>query len=60
MNNKKNMRRLSILVTAQTLHNLEKLANMTGSRNVGRVVDKLTREKMLALRGCCYESERSD
>ena len=49
--NRKNMRRLSILVTAQTLYNLHKLADMTGSRNVGRVVDKLTREKMLALRG---------
>lgn len=49
--NRKNMRRLSILVTAQTLYNLQKLADMTGSRNVGRVVDKLTRGKMLALRG---------
>ena len=49
--NRKNMRRLSILVTAQTLYNLQKLADMTGSRNVGRVVDKLTREKMLALKG---------
>ena len=48
--NRKNMRRLSILVTAQTLYNLQKLADMTGSRNVGRVVDKLTREKMLTLR----------
>ena len=48
--NRKNMRRLSILVTAQTLYNLQKLADMTGSRNVGRVVDKLTREKMLALK----------
>lgn len=47
------MRRLSILVTAQTLYNLQKLADMTGSRNVGRVVDKLTREKMLTLRRVC-------
>ena len=51
MGRKKNMRRLSILVTAQTLYNLHKLADMTESRNVGRVVDKLTREKMLALKG---------
>lgn len=51
MGRKRNMRRLSILVTAQTLYNLHKLADMTGSRNVGRVVDKLTREKMLALKG---------
>ena len=35
----------------QTLYNLQKLADMAGSRDVGRVVDKLTREKMLALKG---------
>lgn len=51
MNRKKNLRRLSVLVTAQTLYNLQRLADMTGIRNVGRVVDKLTREKMLALKG---------
>ena len=46
---KKNMRRISILVTAQTAHNLERLADMDGRRDVGRIVDKLTREKMLSL-----------
>ena len=51
MNRKKNLRRLSVLVTAQTLYNLQKLADMAGNRNVGRAVDKLTREKMLALKG---------
>ena len=51
MRQKKNLRHLNVLVTAQTLYNLQKLADMTGSRNVGRVVDKLTREKMLALKG---------
>ena len=51
MNRKKNLRRLSVLVTAQTLYNLQKLADMAENRNVGRVVDKLTREKMLALKG---------
>ena len=45
----KNMRRLSVLVTAQTLYNLKRLAGMEGC-NVGRAVDKLNREKMLALR----------
>ena len=50
MNRKKNLRRLSVLVTAQTLYNLQKLADMAGNRNVGQVVDKLTREKMLALK----------
>ena len=49
MNRKKNLRRLSVLVTAQTLYNLQRLADMTGSRNVGRVVDKLTRDKMVSM-----------
>ena len=48
--NKKNMRRLSILVTAQTAKNLERLAAMSGYFEIGRVVDKLTREKMISLR----------
>ena len=47
----KNMRHLSVLVTAQTLWNLFKLAKMAGyGRNIGRVIDKLVREKMLALK----------
>ena len=47
MSRKKNLRRLSVLVTAQTLHNLERLAG--ASRNLGRVVDKLTRDKMVSM-----------
>ena len=50
MSRKTNLRRLSVLVTAQTLHNLERLAAMDGSRNLGRVVDKLTRDKMVSIR----------
>lgn len=46
----KNLRRISILVTAQTAANLERLARMDGQASIGRVVDKLVRGKMLALR----------
>ena len=46
----KNLRRLRCLVTAQTMKNLEKLAQIEGHQAVGRVVDKLVREKMLSLR----------
>ncbi len=46
----KNLRRLRCLVTAQTLWHLERLAQMDGCGDVGRMVDKLTRDKMLALR----------
>ena len=38
--NKKNMRRIHILVTAQTAKNLEKLAAMAGYFEIGRVVDE--------------------
>lgn len=51
MNGKKNMRRISVLVTAQTAYNLDKLAAMCGYRERGHVIDKLVREKMLQLNG---------
>lgn len=36
-------------VTAQTKWNLERLAAVCGYSEIGRVVDKLTREKMISL-----------
>lgn len=36
-------------VTAQTKGNLERLAAVCGYSEIGRVVDKLTREKMISL-----------
>ena len=51
MRDKKNPRRVSLLVTAQTAYNLEKLAAMCGYREKGHVVDKLVREKMLMMNG---------
>lgn len=46
---KKNMRRVSLRVTAQTLYNLERLRQMGELKSLGRVVDKLVREKMISL-----------
>ena len=46
----KDLRRLRCLVKAQTLWHLERLAYLDGCGDVGRMVDKLTRDKMLALR----------
>ena len=46
---KKNLRRISIVIAAQTKSNLERLAAVCGYSEIGRVVDKLTREKMIAL-----------
>ena len=40
MSRKKNLRRVSVLVTPQTLYNLERLADMAGYGHVGKVIDK--------------------
>ena len=49
--NKRNLRRLNCKVTAQTLWNLYKLAKMTKcGDNLGKVIDKIVKEKMLSLR----------
>ena len=45
MSKRKNMRRISVLVTTQTAYNLEKLAAMCGYKEQGRIIDKLVREK---------------
>lgn len=46
---RKNLRRISLLVTAQTAGNIQRLAAM--ERTVpGRVVDKLVRDRMILLR----------
>lgn len=43
---KKNLRRVSVLVTA---HNIRRLAAMENT-NEGRVIDKLVRDRMLQIR----------
>ena len=45
MENKKNLRRINVVVTAQTLYHLNHLAalNGWGSKDLGRVIDKLVR-----------------
>lgn len=55
-NEKKNLRRISIVVTSQTKGNIERLAAVYGYPDIGRVVDKLTREKMISL----HEVERKE
>ena len=48
---KQHTQKLTVRVTPQTAYNLERLMHMSGQKTPGRVVDKLVREKMLALRG---------
>lgn len=45
MTNKKNLRRISVVVTAQTKHHLCGMAaqNGWGEKDLGRVIDKLVR-----------------
>lgn len=54
---KQHTQKMTVRVTAQTAYNLERLMLMSGQKTPGRVVDKLVREKMLALRGRNIETE---
>ena len=47
---KRKTKRIVLNVTYQTAGNLEKLARMCNYNDLGRVVDKLVRAKMIALR----------
>ena len=58
MDRKKNLRRISVLVTAQTAYHLDRLAAMCGYRERGHVIDKLVREKMITLGGRKNENMR--
>lgn len=57
MRDKKAQRRVSVLLNAQTVYHLERMAAGAGYKNIGRVIDKLVREKMLSLRGYSSGSE---
>ena len=56
---KQHRQKLTVRVTPQTAYNLERIMTMSGKKTPGRVVDKLVREKMLALRGHAGEMERN-
>ena len=45
----KNRRRISVLVSAQTLYHLEHMRQFCGYDDIGRVIDKLVREKQIEL-----------
>ena len=47
---RKPTRKITLRVSPQTAYNLELLMAMSVSKSVGRVVDKLVRDRMLALR----------
>ena len=47
---KKNLRKIKCTVTAQTLYNLEHMAAAMGTNNIGRVIDKLTRDRMISIK----------
>ena len=61
---KKNLRRINTLVSAQTLYHLENMRSFCGFNDIGRVIDKLVREKQIELNEgvrnhalgtfCCY------
>lgn len=46
---KYNRRRVSVLISSQTLYHLEQMAQFCGHKDLGRVIDKLVREKRLSI-----------
>lgn len=56
---KRNLRRINIVVTAQTVGSMTYLAKMCNYPEIGMAVDKLTREKMLSLRSWGSASRRT-
>ena len=46
---KKNFRRISTLVSAQTLYHLENMRRFYKYKDIGQVIDKLVREKQISL-----------
>lgn len=50
MSRKTNKRLVSVLLTPQTIYHLERIAAACGKKDIGWVVDKLTREKALSMR----------
>lgn len=53
MIDKKNLRRVSVVVTAQTLYHLRHMAAMAGwgEKDLGRVIDKLVRTERTEVNG---------
>lgn len=53
MSNKKNLRRVSVVVTAQTIYHLRHMAAMAGwgDKDLGRVIDKLVRTERTEVNG---------
>lgn len=54
---KKNMRRISCLVSSQTLFHLENMRQFCGYKDIGRVIDKLVREKQMSHHVTIEETE---
>ena len=43
----KNLRRIHITISSQTLYHLENMRNFSGYKAIGQVIDKLVREKRI-------------
>lgn len=57
---KKNRRRISTLVSSQTLYHLENMRQFCGFNDIGRVIDKLVREKQIELNEGVRNNARSE
>ena len=44
----KNLRRIHITISSQTLYHLESMRKFSGYKDIGQVIDKLVREKRIS------------
>lgn len=44
----RNLRRIHITISAQTLYHLESMRKFSGYKDIGQVIDKLVREKRIS------------
>lgn len=52
----KNQRRVSVVISSQTLYHLENMRQFCGYKDIGRVIDKLVRDKQISLNGGMFNN----
>lgn len=57
---RKNQRRISVTVSSQTLYHLENMRQFCGYKDIGRVIDKLVRDKQISLNGGMFNNATNE
>lgn len=55
----RNVRRVSVLLSSQTLYHLENMRSFCGYKDIGHVIDKLVREKRMSMNTEVYNGDKT-